>query len=502
MGKKLPWILGAGAAGGGLAAGFMLGKKVGKATGAKAAQAKAAAAGHAASPKQKRDTPTSSKPVVIVGGGNAGLAAAYELEKAGVDYVLYEASDRLGGRVGLVHVGEYEYATGAGFTEPQWKKTFEYLNEFGMMDKVHRIDRQVYGFWYEGKVHYIPLGGGKDDMQQMLAFRGLPARIVPQLLRFLPQFLKYTRGIDENHDFSSLAELSAMSTAEFGRKYGGEDVVDRILTPFLGTMVLTTAEQVSIAHPIALMSLMQGMCSIDGGLSSINDEIIKRVGHKCKLNTPVKKVVIENANVKGIELESGFVEADQVVLAVDAETALAIAPDLPPAIADPLGTCKYSASWNYIIGCEKGVTPEDFFAVFIPGSEDSILTTIFDENGALKNNPEGTSVLHAFTAGWHDDELGAMTQEERDRAVIKEVQKFFPDVPDEPAFVHSIRYDRAVNLEKPGQYVAIQDLLKHHFNDVRGLHLAGEYLFLIACTEGAWSTGADAGQAVVDELWY
>ena len=502
MGNKLPWILGVGAAAGGLTAGYLVGKK---SAGVKKPQGKALTGnGHLDSPKHKRSQPTSDKPVVIVGGGNAGLAAAYELEKARVDYVLYEASDRLGGRVGLVHVGEYEYATGAGFTEPQWKKTFEYLNEFGMMDKVHRIDRQVYGFWYKGKVHYIPVGGkmNLNQLRQMLSFRGLPLGIIPQFIKFLPHFLKYTRGIDESHDFSSLAELSAMSTAEFGLKYGGEDVVDRVMTPFLGTMVLTNAGQVSIAHPIALMSLMQGMCSIDGGLSSINDEIIKRVGQNCRLNTPVKKVVIEDGIVKGVELADEFVEADQVVLAVDAEVALAIAPDLPASMADPLATCKYSSSWNYIIGVEKGVTPDDFLAVFIPGSEDSILTTVFDENGCLKNNPAGSSVLHAFTAGWHDDELNAMTKEERDRAVIKEVQKFFPDVPDEPVFVHSIRYDRAINLEKPGQYVAIQDLLKNHFNDVRGLHLAGEYLFLIACTEGAWSTGADAGLAVVDELWY
>ncbi len=493
MDKRLPWILGAGAAVGGAAIGLIAYK----------AKAKRAAleVEELPEPKQRREAPTSDKPVVIVGGGNAGLAAAFELEKAGVDYVLYEASDRLGGRVGLRHVGEYEYATGAGFTEPQWKKTFEYLNEFDMMDKVHRIDRQVYGFWYKGKVHYIPLGG-EGDLGQMLRFRGLPLRIIPQFAKFAPNLMKYMKGIDENHDFSSLAELSMMSTAEFGRKYGGEDIVDRVLTPFLGTMVLTRAEEVSIAHPIALMSLMQGMCSIDGGLSSINDEIIKRVGGKCKLNTPVKKVVIEEGCVKGVEAEDGFIESDQVIMAVDAETALEIAPDLPSAMAEPLATCKYSASWNYIIGVEEGVTPPDFLAVFIPGSENSILTTVFDENGCLKNNPPGTSVLHAFTAGWHDEELDAMTDDERDRAVIKEVQKFFPDVPDDPVFVHSIRYDRAVNLEKPGQYVAIQDLLKNHFNDVKGLHLAGEYLFLIACTEGAWATGADAGLAAIEELWY
>ena len=436
---------------------------------------------------------------IIVGGGNAGLAAAYELEKAGADYLLLEATDRLGGRVGLEHVGEYEYATGAGFTEPQWAKTFEYLTEFDMMDKVHRIDRQVYGFWYKGKVHYLPVGG-KGNLGAMLKFRGLPSRIIGQALKFLPEFKKYTKGLSETRDFSVLSELSKMSTAEFGTKYGGEDLVDRILTPFLGTMVLTKADQVSVAHPIALMSLMQGMCSIDGGLSSINDKIIERVGDKCRLNTPVTKIVIEEGRVKGVETAEGFMPADEVILATDAEDALKVAPDLPAAMADALATCKYSASWNYIIGVEKGVTPPDFLAVFIPGSENSILTTIFDENGCLKNNPEGSSVLHAFTAGWHDEELFAMTDEERERAVIKEVQKYFPDVPDKPAWVRCIRYDRAVNLEKPGQYTAIQNLINNHFNDVEGLHLAGEYLFLIACTEGAWATGADAGKAAAAAL--
>ena len=37
--------------------------------------------------------------VVIVGGGLAGLAAARRLDRAGVDWLLVEAADRLGGRV-------------------------------------------------------------------------------------------------------------------------------------------------------------------------------------------------------------------------------------------------------------------------------------------------------------------------------------------------------------------------------------------------------------------
>jgi len=126
----------------------------------------------------------SGNKVVIVGGGCAGIAAAYELQKAGVDYTLVEASGRLGGRVGTVHEGRFEYAIGAAFTEPQWAQTFEYLDEFGMMPDVGTIQRQIYGFWYNDKVNYLPMGG-KLDLNAVLNFRGLPARTVPQLLRFV-----------------------------------------------------------------------------------------------------------------------------------------------------------------------------------------------------------------------------------------------------------------------------------------------------------------------------
>ncbi|WP_143163024.1 FAD-dependent oxidoreductase, partial [Couchioplanes caeruleus] len=37
--------------------------------------------------------------VVIVGGGLAGLAAARRLDRAGVEWLLVEAADRIGGRV-------------------------------------------------------------------------------------------------------------------------------------------------------------------------------------------------------------------------------------------------------------------------------------------------------------------------------------------------------------------------------------------------------------------
>ena len=103
-----------------------------------------------------------------------------------------------------------------------------------------------------------------------------------------------------------------------------------------------------------------------------------------------------------------------------------------------------------------------------------------------------------ITAGWHDEELGLLSEDERRRSVIAEMQKYWPEFPSEPYFTECIRWDRAVNLESPGQFPAIHAFLQHHTRDVKGLYLAGEYLFLIACTEGAYATGEKAANMVLE----
>ncbi|KZS70090.1 FAD-dependent oxidoreductase [Mycobacterium pseudokansasii] len=93
-----------------------------------------------------------------------------------------------------------------------------------------------------------------------------------------------------------------------------------------------------------------------------------------------------------------------------------------------------------------------------------------------------------------------MSKEEPRRLAISELQKICPSFPDDPKITKVFRWDRAINLQSPGQFVAIQDLLDNHMNDVAGLYLAGEYLFPIACTEGALATGKKAAETVIDDL--
>ena len=62
-------------------------------------QSSAVIAGSALIPQMTWAKNKDASPVVIIGAGAAGLAAAYQLQKAGKKFVIYEASARIGGRI-------------------------------------------------------------------------------------------------------------------------------------------------------------------------------------------------------------------------------------------------------------------------------------------------------------------------------------------------------------------------------------------------------------------
>ena len=447
----------------------------------------------------------SAKKVVIIGGGCAGLSAAYQLQKQGVEFVLFEASGFAGGRCRTEYEQGYEFIVGAGSTEPQWETTFQYLKELGLEDRIYTVQKQRYGFVRNGKIRTVFMGGNFKDFIRTLPenirflFTGIPFKAYIHLLKILSPLSKYMKRVDpKTHNYDALAEISDMSTEEFCLKYGAPEASKWFFHTLLAMMVLARPKDISIAHPITLFSLMQGMRSMHGGLGMITAGLYEKVKDSVRLNTPVTKVVIKDNQVIGVETKDGFIEADQVICGLDAVDARRIIPDLPETMRKPLETCKYSSTYYYEFGLEKPiVNPKDtpVFVVVMPPDTDTFMDFM-----SLGSSSTEKPVLITPTRGWEDAKLAGLSSEERRRRVINEIQRFVPAFPSEPKITKVYRWNRAVNIEAPGQHNAIHDLIQNHMRDVNGLYLAGEYLFLLACTEGAMSTGKKAAEMVVNDL--
>jgi monoamine oxidase len=75
-----------------------------------------------------------SKRVVVIGGGLAGLVAAFELERQGHDVIVLETQDRVGGRIYTLRTfAPGLYAEAGGMRIPRVHElTLEYCRLFGL----------------------------------------------------------------------------------------------------------------------------------------------------------------------------------------------------------------------------------------------------------------------------------------------------------------------------------------------------------------------------------
>lgn len=442
----------------------------------------------------------SDKKVIIVGAGCAGLSAAYTLKKQGIDPIVYEAGDVPGGRCRSEVVDGHEFGVGPAMTEPQWHTTFRYLDELNLRNLIVGEDEQLdmrLTFLIDGKLHPITLpksiGQALRNIPEDVRFirNALPPKAYWHVVKAFAALRPYMKQVDaKNHDFSALAEISHMSTKDFMYKHGAPLANEWFFSPYMNMMVLGNPDQISVAHPVALFSLMKGFVSLRGGLGVITQALYDQVKDCVRLNTPVSEIVIENGAVTGVMTPDGFVEADQVLCCVDAPAALELMPGLPRAMRQPLETCEYSQSFYYQFVIDGFVSAPPGTVVLHPETDSSL----FIDLTVGPDEQPGKSRVGMFTKGSRHAELASMSDEVREHTLIREIQKVFPEMPDRPVLTWYHRWDRAINTEPPGQFTAIHDLVANHMDDVQGLYLAGEYLFLIACTEGALNTGRLAGE--------
>ena len=115
----------------------------------------------------------------IIGGGIAGLYAAYKLKQRGIKVRVYEKSDRLGGRIGTFHFAGRDVPSGAGIGRGKDVMLRKLCEELGM--KVEEFKTE---FKYRLPSHYDDVDINKtvrllrENAKKRETFRDLGTRIL------------------------------------------------------------------------------------------------------------------------------------------------------------------------------------------------------------------------------------------------------------------------------------------------------------------------------------
>ncbi|HUS19510.1 MAG TPA: protoporphyrinogen oxidase [Terriglobales bacterium] len=368
------------------------------------------------------------KRVAIIGGGIAGLSAAYYLQKARIDFTLFEGSGRFGGMIDSERTPEgFMVEAGPDSFLSAKPAASELARELGLGDELvpsNDAQRKTY-ILLEGRLVAIP-----DGMQLMVPTRSWPVMTshlftFSTKLRMAREFLFPPPPLAENVD---------ESVASFVARHFGNEIVDRLANPLLAGVYGGDSSRLSVRAVLPMMvgseakhgSLVRGalrsgvtgkpavplFTTMRGGMRQLVDTLAARLPAEClRMKTPVTTITRTNAswNVAG----ESFTD---IVLAVPAAVAATLLWPLDPVLSALLGKVTSTSCITVALGygrAEELQLPPGFGFLVPRGEKKHLLACTFVHRKFDGRAPEGSALLRAFlTSGL----------EESDEAIIGKVR--------------------------------------------------------------------------------
>ena len=301
--------------------------------------------------------------VAIIGGGIAGLAAAYALRDAGLAVTVLEGSPRLGGKLAVSPVAGIEVDAGAEALLARRPEGIGLLADLGLDGERRDPGTTSAGIWTRGQVRPLP---GRQ-------FMGVPAD---------PGDLAGTgllspEGVDRAAADASLpagpGDDADASVAERVGARMGREVVDRLVEPLLGGVYAGRCEDLSFQATLAPLaaaaprfpSLGQAVASLlpapaqpgtpppppvfttlAGGLGTLPPLLAAASGADVRTRATVRELA---RSAGGWRLTVGsahapeWLDADAVILALPARPASRLLAGASPAAAAALAEISYAS---------------------------------------------------------------------------------------------------------------------------------------------------------------
>jgi protoporphyrinogen/coproporphyrinogen III oxidase len=444
-----------------------------------------------------------TREVVVVGGGIAGIAAAWRLRAR--DVVLLEASHRLGGRLRSERRGAYWMNYGAHlFPAPG-----------SLVDSMAR----------ECGLESVPVTGGMMGLAvgSRLMDRGrvetYPFRL-PLSLR--ERAALATAGLRLRRAVARRAGIAAPVQGETpadvrSRVLAFED--DRTFAEFLGPVPpavesifscaahRATAElhELSAGCGIGLFALVwSGKGSLIarhllGGPGALPDALAHRLADRARTGCRVTGVRPEGADLI-VEHAGGEIRARHVIMAAQAPHAAPLVAAAAPEASGALARITYGAFLSVAVETEETCAmPYDaVYAVATPGRVFDLFT---NQAQALRREherrPGGSLML--FAGAHAAAALSRETDDEIVRRFLADLHDLYPQTRGVVADASVHRWQLGNAFARPGRH-RLQPALEGGLGAHRNLHLAGDYFAELGNMEAAARTGWAAAERVGAQL--
>jgi len=353
-----------------------------------------------------------SKRIAVVGAGLGGMAAAYDLVKAGHQVILFESSSSVGGLAG-------------GFKEPNWDWSVEkyyhhwfqsdvhmlgLMDELGLKGKV-LFPRPLTVMYHNNR--FYPF----DSIPAMILFPGLGWGINKIRFGLVGLFLRLTKN---------WKSLEKYTVEEWMRRWTGDFVYDRMWKPMVeGKFGENFAPKVNMAWMWArLHSRTPRLGTYVGGFQAFCDdfaEILKEMDVEIRLTSPIRQIS-QIDGVLHIQTDHGSERFDQCLVTTSPGLMAQMVPSLPATYLEGLLKLKNLGAVVMLLSLKQPLSKEGYYWYNIPKAAGFPFLAIVEHTNFLPKEHFG---------GEHLVYIGDYLETDHENFVLSEDQllaKFLPGI--------------------------------------------------------------------------
>jgi oxygen-dependent protoporphyrinogen oxidase len=299
--------------------------------------------------------------VLLLGGGIAGLSAAWQLQQAGVHTTLVEAAPQLGGMIQTAYFDGFVAEGGPETFITRKPELWTLALELGLQERMEPLTSETSGaaVLHNNQVMPLPLSPLRFATSRLLSWRGK--------LRMMAEPFIPARTDDDDE-----------TLADFARRRLGREASDRLIAPVLSGIYNSDAERQSIMTTASVMrdlekhgSLVLGTLatmrkrraekkagvkapprsvSFANGAQELVDALAQRLTGNVLLNTHVTKLETDENGYLATLNNGEQIAADALILAIPAKAAAPLLADLAPSAAALLAQIRFASIGTVALG--------------------------------------------------------------------------------------------------------------------------------------------------------
>lgn len=429
--------------------------------------------------------------VAVIGGGIAGVTAAYRLATSRPDWTtdLYEGADRLGGKLRLGSVAGVTVDLGAESILNRRPEGVEIARVVGLADQVVHPEPVSAAIWTRGAMRPIPpsvmgipsdpLGGDAVAILGEASHAARPSEVG----------LSVGDAVDES--------VGAFVRRRLGAELGGA-IVDRLVEPLLGGVYAGRADDLSLHAAAPQIAALGGdmfaavrlqlarssgapvFAGLDGGVGALPQRVADACHANVQLNSTVRRIDRSPVGWRltvGPTIAAQQINVDAVIVATPAPATSRLLATVAPVAAQQIGGIDYASVAIVTLalplaGVERSLSGSGFLVPPVDGKTMKAATFSTNKWGWLRALAGDELAVIRCSIGRVGESFVLQRDDEALVSIaVQDLREAIGPFAD-PIDAHVQRWGRALPQYNVGHRARV-DAARSQISDLRGLEVCG-----------------------------